>query len=167
MRLHCNTFGHWKDILICSMSCPYTERCKQFQKWQEEGDNKVQMWNRIMDYLRKHPNNAYELLLNPIASKKTREKVVKRYVCSRDDEIKILDEEEITQHLLDGVMFDEIFELGREMEVQIRLVPAGKTKKTKKTKNTEDTEDNNTKTEKENGVGKTSGRKRKSQASAE
>lgn len=53
---------------------------------------------------------------------------MKRFVCIREDEIALLTEEEITKKLLEGTMFDEIFELGRGMELQIRLVPAKKNK---------------------------------------
>lgn len=58
---------------------------------------------------------------------------MKRYVCIREEQVLLLFEEEITQHLLKGQMFDEIFELGREMELQIRLVPSKSKKKTNKT----------------------------------
>lgn len=49
---------------------------------------------------------------------------MKRFVCVREEQILLLGEEEIMEHLLQGHIFDEIFELGREMELQIRLVPS-------------------------------------------
>lgn len=171
MRLHCNTYGHWKDILICSMSCPYTQRCKQFRGWREEEGNEEILWKRILGYLRAHPNNAYELLLTPMASKQ-REKALKRYACVNEDQILLLTEEEITQHLLEGIMFEEIIELGRTMEVQIRLVPAGKTKKSKsKTPSAKeakpDKDEEEEDTAKANGVSRSKSKKKaQTQASA-
>lgn len=116
------------------MSCPYTFRCKQFKQWKEEDGNESALRQRVMDYITKHPHHPYELHLTPLARKnnaKTKDNEMKRYVCISDNEITLLNEEEITTQLLQGTMFDEIFELGRAMELQIRLVPAKKTKKTK------------------------------------
>ncbi len=61
-----------------------------------------------------------------------------RYVCVREDEVLLLEEDEIIQHLLKGAMFDEIFELGKAMELQIRLVPSKK-KNTDKKASTKET----------------------------
>ena len=77
---------------------------------------------------------------------------MKRFVCIREDEIALLTEEEITQKLLEGTMFDDIFELGRGMELQIRLVPSKKAK-AKSKENCEPTE-KTTETEKTSGRGK-------------
>ena len=52
---------------------------------------------------------------------------MKQYVCIREEQILVLTEEEIRDHLFKGVMFEDIYELGRGMELQIRLVPAKKT----------------------------------------
>ncbi|MCB9637667.1 MAG: hypothetical protein H6728_17590 [Myxococcales bacterium] len=50
---------------------------------------------------------------------------MKRYACIVEDQIQIKTEEEITEHLLGGgEMFEQIIELGREMEIQIKLVPS-------------------------------------------
>ncbi len=137
MRLHCDTFGHWKDVLICGMSCPHTDRCKQFKKWREEGDNEQFLWQRIVDYMKAHPENSYHLILNPKVTQKKKESIVKRYICIREEDVEVLTEEQIKEKLLEGIKFDEIFEMGREMEVQIRLVPA-KNKRSKR----EDVKDN-------------------------
>jgi len=132
MRLHCNTFGHWKDVLICSMSCPYTQRCKQFTRWREEDEHETLLWQRIINYMQDHPHNNYELIMTPMTSNKKKENVVKQYVCIQENQSQVLTEEEITENLLQGVKFEEIFEIGREMEVQIRLVPAKSKAKSKK-----------------------------------
>ncbi|TNE47927.1 MAG: hypothetical protein EP343_17775 [Deltaproteobacteria bacterium] len=63
---------------------------------------------------------------------------MKRYVCVREDEVLLLEEDEIIQHLLKGAMFDEIFELGKAMELQIRLVPS-KNKNTSSKASTKET----------------------------
>jgi len=131
MRIDCQTYGHWKDLLICAMSCPYTHRCKQFKRWKEDEDNQEALWARVMNYITKHPHHPYELILTPSSTKQrrnTEDNAMKRFVCIQEDDISLLTEEEITQQLLQGTMFDEIFELGRAMELQIRLVPSKKAK---------------------------------------
>jgi hypothetical protein len=166
MRIDCQTYGHWKDLLICAMSCPYTFRCKQFAKWKEDEDNLIALNERVMAYVTKYPHHPYELVFIPIKQKKTKDNVMKQFVCMRDGEIALLTEEEITQRLLEGTMFDEIFELGRGMELQIRLVPAKKTKKQAKAKtddvdNTDDDDEVEEAEEKENGAAKPARGKRK------
>ena len=50
---------------------------------------------------------------------------MKRYACIAKEQIQLLTEEEITAHLLrGGEMFESIIELGREMEIQIKLIPS-------------------------------------------
>jgi hypothetical protein len=110
------------------MSCPYTHRCKQFEEWRRDEVNRQNLWQRVFQYIRTHPNHPYELILTPINEKQVEElSQMKRFVCVREDQTMLLTEEEITQHLLNGQMFEEIYELGRQMELQIRLVPARKT----------------------------------------
>ncbi len=52
---------------------------------------------------------------------------MKKYACiTKEGKIEILTEEQILQFLLQGVLFEEIYELGKKMEIQIKLVPAKK-----------------------------------------
>lgn len=130
MRIHCHKFGHWKDTLICSMSCPHTFRCKQFAKWRKENEEALQ--KRIMEHVKAHPDKGYEILFIPIKTKKREVSMsIKRYACIQEDSVAVLTEEEITQQLIEGEAYDEIFELGRKMEIQIRLVPVKKEKSSK------------------------------------
>ena len=163
MRIDCQTYGHWKDLLICSMSCPYTFRCKQFKKWKEDEENQAALWERVMNYITKHPHHPYELILTPIGKpqRNTKDNAMKRFVCIQEDDIRLLNEEEITQQLLQGTMFDEIFELGRPMELQIRLVPA---KKTKDKAPQEEEEETKAETKSSNGVAKGRGKRSKKAA---
>lgn len=52
---------------------------------------------------------------------------MKQFACIIDEKVTVLNEEEVTEHILQGERFEHIFELGREMEIQIRLVPTKKT----------------------------------------
>jgi hypothetical protein len=129
--IHCQTYGHWKDILVCAMSCPHNQRCKQFSAWRE--DNEEVLWKRVLSYLRAHPEHPYRLDFHPIPSTLW-EDHMKRYACLFGETIQIKTEEEITEHLLSGgEMFEQIIELGREMEIQIKLVPSSGPKPAKET----------------------------------
>lgn len=133
MRINCHTYGHWKSLLICAMSCPYTDRCKQYKAWRQEPGNQEALWQEVLKYIRMHPSHGYEAILTPHMSHNLKESPhMKRFVCVREDQMMLLTEEEIMEHLLQGQIFDEIFELGREMELQIRLVPSKGKKATEK-----------------------------------
>ncbi len=93
---------------------------------------------------------------------------MKRYVCVREEQILLLSNEEITQHLLKGQMFDEIFEVGREMELQIRLVPSKSAKKniSKTAPEADVAEEKEPEVEAANGVARKGRRKKASQTEA-
>lgn len=111
----------WQDILVCEMRCDLVHRCKQFPPWRKE--NEAFLWQKILAQLQKFPTALYYLHIFPKAQKEAQ---VKQYACLREGRIVLLTEEEIKQHLLRGEMFEQIFEIGREMEIQIKLVPSSK-----------------------------------------
>ena len=133
MRLHCDIYGQWKHTLTCAMSCPHTYRCKQFAEFRRDTDNEETLQESIRNHIKAYPNNPYHVLLIPVSTK-AREKKVKRYACIREEKVVIITEAEITERVLGGERFDDIFEVGRQMEIQIRLVPTKKSdvKKAKK-----------------------------------
>ena len=128
MRIDCQIYGHWKDLLICAMSCPHTHRCKQFKEWYSDESRRQRLWQHVLTYIQAHPKHSYELIFTPTTySRKEEKSKMKQYVCIREEQILVLTEEEIKEHLFDGVMFEDIYELGKGMEIQIRLVPSKKT----------------------------------------
>jgi len=128
MRIDCQIYGHWKDLLICAMSCPQTHRCKQFKEWRSNESKSKHLWQHVLAYIQEHPKHSYKLTFTPTTQSRKKEKSkMKQYVCIREEQILVLTEEEIRDHLFKGVMFEDIYELGRGMELQIRLVPAKKT----------------------------------------
>ncbi len=48
---------------------------------------------------------------------------MKQYVCIREGNVQILNEEEIVERTKQGEFFQTYFEVGREMEIQIKLAP--------------------------------------------
>lgn len=146
MQIHCKTYGHWKNVLVCSMSCPHTERCKQFGRWRQE--HSAELFQIVLEYILSHPHHEYEILFLPRS--RQQEKKMKQYACVREGQVEILTEEDITTQTLQGTVFEQIFELGKEMEIQIRLV-------NKKTTST-DTPDN--------GIKKGKGRRKKAEDEA-
>gem|GEM_PF-2107569 len=50
---------------------------------------------------------------------------MKQFVCMREGQIQILSEEEIVERIKKGEFFQTYFEVGREMELLIKLAPKG------------------------------------------
>jgi len=48
---------------------------------------------------------------------------MKKYVCMREGQVEILTDEQITEKTKVGEFFKEYFELGKEMELVIKLLP--------------------------------------------
>lgn len=48
---------------------------------------------------------------------------MKQFVCIREGQIQILNEEEIVERVKKGEFFQTYFEIGREMELVIKLAP--------------------------------------------
>lgn len=48
---------------------------------------------------------------------------MKQYICMREGNIELLTEEELVAKTKKGEFFQSYFEVGREMEISIKLVP--------------------------------------------
>lgn len=48
---------------------------------------------------------------------------MKQFICMKENHIEILTEEQITERTKGGVFFQQYYEIGREMELMIKLVP--------------------------------------------
>ena len=123
MRLYCDHYGHWKNILVCALSCRRTDRCRQFALSLERRPSSIR--ELVYEYVRAHPYHDYSVKLVPVrrGRKKREEVTVKKFVCISQDKAEILTEDEVAARALEGEVYDQMYEVGREMELQIRLVP--------------------------------------------
>ncbi len=118
MNIYCKFNNHYKDILVCKFSCPRELKCPEFQKKYEEEGRQIR-WN-LFQYMQKHPDKNYKISLVPKKGRKTQ---MKKYVCMREGQVEILTDEQITEKTKAGEFFKEYFELGKEMELVIKLLP--------------------------------------------
>ncbi|MEW6536057.1 MAG: hypothetical protein AB1454_10610 [Candidatus Auribacterota bacterium] len=57
---------------------------------------------------------------------------MKQYICIKEGSVVILTEDEISEKTRAGEFFQQYYELGREMELMIKLVPRKEAKPVKK-----------------------------------
>ena len=57
---------------------------------------------------------------------------MKQYVCVTDGKTEILSEEQITEKVKAGQFYQQYYEIGKEMELVIKLIPKPKVVKPKK-----------------------------------
>ena len=118
MNIYCKRYNHFKDILVCKLSCPYERKCKEFQQLYLDKGREIRWF--VYKYMQKYPDKNYKIYLVP---KKGRKPTMKQYVCIREGNVQILNEEEIVERTKQGEFFQTYFEVGREMEIQIKLAP--------------------------------------------
>jgi hypothetical protein len=118
MNIYCKFHHHFKDILVCKLSCPRERKCKEFKDLYQEKGREIRWY--VYKYMQKYPDKQYTIYLVP---RKGRIQTMKQYVCIREGNIQILSEEEIVQRTKQGEFFQSYFEVGREMEIMIKLAP--------------------------------------------
>ncbi len=117
MNIYCPLYNHFKDVVVCKFSCPRERKCKAFEeKYQTQG--REIRWE-LLKYMKKYPDKNYQIYLIP---KKGRKPAMKQFICIKDDHIEILNEEQITEKTKNGEFYKSYFEVGREMELMIKLV---------------------------------------------
>jgi hypothetical protein len=79
--------------------------------------------------MQKYPDKEYKIYLVP---KRGRTPTMKQYICIKEGSVVILTEDEISEKTRAGEFFQQYYELGREMELMIKLVPRKEAKPVKK-----------------------------------
>ena len=121
MNIYCQFNHHFKDVLVCKLTCPREFKCPEFQKLYDEKGREIR-W-LLFKYMEKYPDKEYKIMLIP---KKGRKPTMKQYICIREGNIELLKEEELVEKTKNGEFFQSYFEVGREMEISIKLVPKKK-----------------------------------------
>jgi hypothetical protein len=118
MNIYCKFHNHHKDVLICKLICPRELQCKEFQELCQQKDREIR-W-LMFQYMLKYPDKPYKISFVP---KKGRKPEMKQFICIREGQIQILSEEDLIGKIKNGEFYQTYFEVGREMDLLIKLVP--------------------------------------------
>ena len=142
LKLYCNRYAHFKDALVCSVSCPYRTRCQDFALFYDENRGAVD--SIVEDYFAVR-NEAQQrpLSLAATVAVEMRELIrleVKREMAEasyiwigKDDQAELLELEEIIRRAERGAKAKNIYKVAQEMELRYQLVPRKRIEKAKRT----------------------------------
>jgi len=131
LKLYCNRFVHFKDPLVCSVSCQYRERCNDFALFYDEHREEID--REVKEYYAKHnqpPTKSFTLVATPVALRELIRLEVKKIMAdnnfiwiSKDGQAELLTLEEILKRAEDGAKAKKIYKVSQEMELKFQLVP--------------------------------------------
>ena len=141
LKLYCNRFAHFKDALVCSVSCPYRTRCQDFALFYDK--NRESVDRLVEDYFAARLDAPQRsLALVSTAQVEMRELIrleVKREMAEasyiwigKDDQAELLGLEEIIRRAERGAKAKNIYKVAQEMELRYQLVPRKRIEKAKR-----------------------------------
>jgi hypothetical protein len=144
LKLYCNRYAHFKDAIVCSVSCPYRTRCQDFALFYDVNREGVDAL--VEDYFAARTVDAPKRLRLPViasaAATGMRELIrleVKRempeaaYIwIGKDDQAELLELEEIIRRAERGAKAKNIYKVSQEMELRYQLVPRKRIEKAKR-----------------------------------
>ncbi|HEX8890046.1 MAG TPA: hypothetical protein VF779_12890 [Pyrinomonadaceae bacterium] len=143
LKLYCNRFAHFKDALVCSVSCPYRTRCQDFALFYDENRGAVDLL--VEDYFAGRTNAQQQkrpLSTAATAAVEMRELIrleVKREMAEasyiwigKDDQAELLGLEEIIRRAERGAKAKNIYKVAQEMELRYQLVPRKRIEKARR-----------------------------------
>ena len=146
MRLYCNRYEHFKDPLVCAVTCPYRQRCGDFALFYAE--NREPVNELVLEYYAKSGKSkpkpkrnlpVYSLEMQPVALRELYKLEVKRimpdntFVWIGEDNIaEVLELDELMLRAEKGEKPKHIFKVAQEMELRFQLVPRKRIEDTKR-----------------------------------
>lgn len=142
LKLYCNRFGHFKDALVCSVSCPYRTRCQDFALYYDA--NRAGVDALVEDYFAARINAPQRplALASAATAVEMRELIrleVKREMAEasyiwigKDDQAELLELDEIIRRAERGAKAKHIYRVAQEMELRYQLVPRKRIEKAKR-----------------------------------
>lgn len=130
LKLYCNRFVHFKDSLVCSVSCPYRARCNDFALFYDEHREEID--KQVKEYYAKHSKAQTEFhsVATPVSLRELIRLEVKKIMADntfvwigKDDHAEVLTLEEILRRAEKGTKAKTIFKVAQEMELKFQLVP--------------------------------------------
>jgi hypothetical protein len=144
LRLYCNRFAHFKDPLVCSVTCPYRTRCQDFALFYDE--HRADIEALVADYFatragsKPHPQRAVLPVLVQTEMRALLRLEVKREMAEaayiwigKDDQAELLEHEEVIRRAERGMKAKSIYKVSQEMELRFQLVPRKRIEKAKRT----------------------------------
>ncbi|HEV7844149.1 MAG TPA: hypothetical protein VGO69_10675, partial [Pyrinomonadaceae bacterium] len=142
LKLYCNRYAHFKDTLVCSVSCPYRTRCQEFALFYDahrEGvDARVAEYYAERSNAVKRPGQAAAVAV-AVEMRQLLRLEVKRempeamYIwIGKDDHAELLELVEIIRRAERGAKAKNIYKVAQEMELRFQLVPRKRIDKAKR-----------------------------------
>ncbi|MBA2339825.1 MAG: hypothetical protein H0V88_05485 [Pyrinomonadaceae bacterium] len=140
LRLYCNRYGHFKDALVCSVSCAYRTRCGDFALFYD--DNRAETDALVEDYLERQRSGERAASALSAAAVNTNSLVrleVKREMAEAayiwigaDDRAELIETEEVLRRAERGAKAKHIYRVAQEMELRYQLVPRKRIEKARR-----------------------------------
>ena len=151
LRLYCNRFAHMKDALVCSVSCVYRTRCRDFALFYDE--HRAEVDASVADYYAARqratkepapePNARRLVVLPPVATPLSmgalirlevkREMAEAMYIwVDKEDRAELLGHDEVIRRAERGSKAKSIYKVSQEMELRFQLVPRKRIEKFKR-----------------------------------
>ncbi|MCP9494044.1 MAG: hypothetical protein MSG64_06245 [Pyrinomonadaceae bacterium MAG19_C2-C3] len=132
LKLYCNRYAHFKDALVCSVSCAYRTRCRDFALFYDAHRDATDAL--VADYYSARrtevaPSVPRRTVLPVVALNQLIKLEVKRvleatYVwVDKDDHAETLSTEEVIARAERGLKAKHIYKVAQEMELKFQLVP--------------------------------------------
>jgi hypothetical protein len=147
LKLYCNRYAHFKDALVCSVSCVYRTRCRDFALFYDE--HRAEVDALVGDYYagrgaqQQQPVRALPVIAPVAQAVDVRELIrleVKREMAEamfmwidKDGRAELLEQEEILRRAARGQKPVTIYKVAQEMELRFQLVPRKRIEKAKRT----------------------------------
>lgn len=142
LKLYCNRYAHFKDAIVCSVSCPYRARCQDFALFYDanrEGvDSLVEGYFAARNSdVKKRPRPVLAGVATEmrelIRLEVKREMQEAAYIwIGKDDQAELLELDEIIRRAERGAKAKNIYKVAQEMELRYQLVPRKRIEKAKR-----------------------------------
>jgi hypothetical protein len=143
VRLYCNRYEHFKDPLVCAVTCPYRRRCGDFALFY--ADNREPVNVLVLDYYAKNGKPKRSLAAygleqqQPVALRELYTLEIKRIMPDNsfvwigpDGVAEVLELDDILRRAENGEKAKHIFKVAQEMELRFQLVPRKRIQETKR-----------------------------------
>lgn len=159
LKLYCNRYTHFKDPLVCSVSCAYRTRCHDFALFYDGHREEVD--TLVADYYAGRREGAQRQAEQPASSSSSRRlplapvaatvlarpvelrnlirlevkrKMTEAYYIwvDREDRAELLDTAEVLKRAERGHKAKSIYRVSQEMELRYQLVPRKRIEKAKR-----------------------------------
>ena len=153
LKLYCNRYGHFKDALVCSVSCVYRTRCNDFALFYDE--RRAEVDALVSDYYaarREHEGQRPDAKaaedstlahVRPVARPEELRKLIRLEVLremaealyiwiDKEDRAELLETNEVLKRAERGQKAKNIYRVSQEMELRYQLVPRKRIDKAKR-----------------------------------